>query len=229
MSAAHVFDLGQLRVILESAEPRSCYEIPILDGSALQWCETLPKLNLRAFDREVWICVKKHRTEIDGKFVEISPGQSCYRSDWNCHVEFGSKLRESKYYSLNWVDLEESREQYIREIAPARTFAFRAEIEALKKMGLGLGGSLDNALVIDGDRVINPGGYRVESELATHKLLDAIGDFALLGRPIIAQFDLFKAGHQLHLQALKEAVEAKAIVPAILSSRGEILAQSEDL
>ena len=86
------------------------------------------------------------------------------------------------------------------EIAFARTFGFLRDVEALKNAGLALGGSLDNAVVLDEARVMNPTGLRYENELVRHKVLDAIGDFALSPIPVLGDVTLVKAGHELHAE-----------------------------
>ena len=87
---------------------------------------------------------------------------------------------------------------YVREIARARTFGFTQEVEALRSRGLGRGGSLDNAIVVDDFRVLNADGLRFEDEFVKHKALDAVGDLYMLGRPIIAAFYGHKSGHALN-------------------------------
>lgn len=92
---------------------------------------------------------------------------------------------------------------YRREIARARTFGFLAEVEALRAKGLARGGSLDNAIVIDGTRILNEGGLRYGDEFVRHKVLDAIGDLYLIGAPLVGRFDGLRAGHALTLRLLK--------------------------
>ena len=85
-----------------------------------------------------------------------------------------------------------------RELSAARTFGFVHEVEALRAMGLARGGSMDNAIVIDGDEILNPDGLRMENEFVRHKALDAIGDLYVLGAPIIGRFEARYAGHALN-------------------------------
>ena len=92
---------------------------------------------------------------------------------------------------------------YLKEIATARTFALRSEIEALRAAGLALGGSLDNAILVDDDGVKTTGGLRFPNEFVRHKILDMLGDLACLGRPLLAHVIAVRAGHALHLQLVE--------------------------
>ena len=90
-----------------------------------------------------------------------------------------------------------------QELAGARTFAMMAEVEQMQAAGLALGGSLDNAIVVDNDHILNPGGLRMEAEFARHKLLDAVGDLALAGAALHGVFTAYRSGHALNNQLLR--------------------------
>ncbi len=94
--------------------------------------------------------------------------------------------------------LDLSRDNFIEGISPCRTFALMKEVSLLRERGLSMGGSLDNALVVDGMRVLAKGGLRFSDEFVRHKILDLIGDLSLLGRPLAAHVIAFKAGHSMH-------------------------------
>ena len=101
------------------------------------------------------------------------------------------------------------------ELANCRTFGFLQEVEALRAIGLARGGSMENAIVIDGDRILNPEGLRRPDEFVRHKVLDALGDLYLLGSSLIAEFSGFKCGHKLNnllLRAMLEAPDSYAAV-----------------
>jgi UDP-3-O-[3-hydroxymyristoyl] N-acetylglucosamine deacetylase len=106
------------------------------------------------------------------------------------------------------IDLAVDADSFRREIAPARTFGFLHEVEALRKMGLARGGSMDNCLVIDGDTLVNPEGLRFPDEFVRHKVLDALGDLYLLGAPLIARFESVRGGHEMN-NALARALIAR--------------------
>jgi UDP-3-O-[3-hydroxymyristoyl] N-acetylglucosamine deacetylase len=94
-------------------------------------------------------------------------------------------------------------ESYVREIARARTFGFMQDVEMLRGLGLARGGSLENAIVMDEYRILNPDGLRYENEFVRHKILDAIGDLYLVGRPLLASYAAHKSGHGLNNQLLR--------------------------
>jgi len=102
--------------------------------------------------------------------------------------------------TANFAEVDFSRHSYVREIARARTFGFVNEVEALRAMGLARGGSLDNAIVLDEYRVLNHDGLRYDDEFVKHKILDAIGDLYLIGKPLIARYVACKSGHALNNQ-----------------------------
>ena len=91
-----------------------------------------------------------------------------------------------------------------QEIMACRTFGFAHEVEALRKAGLARGGSLENAVVIDGDQILNPGGLRMEREFVKHKALDAIGDLYVLGAPLLGRYEGVKAGHHINNLLVRE-------------------------
>ncbi|HWS12970.1 MAG TPA: UDP-3-O-acyl-N-acetylglucosamine deacetylase, partial [Rhodocyclaceae bacterium] len=99
------------------------------------------------------------------------------------------------------VDFAEN--SYVRDVARARTFGFSQEVEMLQEAGLALGGSLDNAIVMDEYRMLNPDGLRLSDEFVKHKLLDAVGDLYLLGHPLLAAFSAHKSGHALNNKLLR--------------------------
>jgi UDP-3-O-[3-hydroxymyristoyl] N-acetylglucosamine deacetylase len=106
------------------------------------------------------------------------------------HPVFGSENRH--------VVIDFAEHSYVREVARARTFGFMQDLEAMRAAGLGLGGSLQNAIVLDDTKVLNTEGLRYENEFVRHKLLDAIGDLYLLGHPLIGQYSAAKTGHALN-------------------------------
>lgn len=102
--------------------------------------------------------------------------------------------------TANFAEIDFATHSYVREIARARTFGFVNEVEALRSAGLARGGSLDNAIVMDEYRVLNSDGLRYEDEFVKHKILDAIGDLYLIGKPLVARYVACKSGHALNNQ-----------------------------
>ena len=107
------------------------------------------------------------------------------------------------------VTVDFSTTSYIKEVSRARTFGFMQDVETLRSQGLALGGSLDNAVVVDEYRVLNTDGLRYEDEFVKHKVLDAIGDLYLLGHPLIGAFSGHKSGHALNNRLLRRLMEDK--------------------
>jgi UDP-3-O-[3-hydroxymyristoyl] N-acetylglucosamine deacetylase len=102
------------------------------------------------------------------------------------------------------VEFDLSVGNYARDIARARTFGFTRDVESLRAKGLGLGGGLDNAIVMDDYKVLNSGGLRYDDEFVKHKILDAMGDLYCLGKPLLAAYSAFRSGHALNNLLLRE-------------------------
>jgi UDP-3-O-[3-hydroxymyristoyl] N-acetylglucosamine deacetylase len=174
------------------------FEIPIMDGSALPFVNMLKEVGTHLQGKTKKLLVIKKPVSVkegDGSAVLLPAPEFkiTYEIDFK-HVAIG---RQS--YSLNFSD-----EKYEKEICAARTFGFLREVEYLQAKGLGLGGSLENVIILDDEKVINKGGLRMHDEFVKHKILDAIGDLFLLGMPIIGHFIAYKSGHRLNNILLKE-------------------------
>jgi UDP-3-O-[3-hydroxymyristoyl] N-acetylglucosamine deacetylase len=171
-------------------------EVPIMDGSAAPFVRAIDRAGMQrqSVPRRVLV-IKKTVTFKEGdKEVILSPADGQY---FGFEIEFASPVIGRQKY------LHEMKEaSYRREIADARTFGFLHEVEALRKMGLARGGSLDNAIVIDGDNVMNPDGLRFKNEFVRHKILDSIGDLYLAGAQMIGHYHGVKAGHALNNKIL---------------------------
>ncbi|MCZ2152829.1 MAG: UDP-3-O-acyl-N-acetylglucosamine deacetylase, partial [Bryobacterales bacterium] len=151
-------------------------EVPILDGSGLPFVRMIEEAGLRSSRRlrKYLRIVRPVSVEDKGKKITILPAHALRV---NCEVYFDHPL-----VSREVLDLEITREGYAREIAPARTFGFSHELDAMRQMGLIRGASLENAVCFTETSVMNDGGLRFPDEPCRHKVLDLIGDFALLGR-----------------------------------------------
>lgn len=172
-------------------------EIPILDGSAKPFVELIRRAGVEA-QREMkrFIVIRREVQVVDGtKEARIAPGAGFKIS---CSIDFDHPLIPSTPYCY-----EHSERSFARDIAPARTFGFLKDVEALRSRGLARGGSLDNAVVIDDYRVMNPEGLRFPDEFVRHKILDAIGDFSLFGMPVIGRVQLKRPGHDLNTQLVR--------------------------
>ncbi len=184
--------LGIDNAIIEINGP----EVPIMDGSAIQFLE---KINIVGLARQAAprraLRIKKTVSCKDGdKETFLSPADEAY---FGMEIDFATPLIGCQKYTHA---LTESH--YRSDIAPARTFGFLQEVEHLKKIGLARGGSLENAIVIDGDKVLNPEGLRFRNEFVRHKILDAIGDIYLAGARLIGHYHGVRAGHAMNNKIL---------------------------
>jgi len=177
-------------------------EAPVMDGSSAPFLRLFDRVGLRQQNApRRYIEIVESIVVIDGdRRAAFSPAD---RFEMRFEIDFDSDAigRQS-------VELVMDEAGFRRELADARTFGFVGEVEALRKAGLALGGSMDNVVVIDGDRVLNPEGLRRPDEFVRHKALDALGDLYLLGGPVIGRFEGVKSGHEMN-NALVRAVLAR--------------------
>ena len=174
------------------------YEMPIMDGSAGPFTSLIKEAGIiEQLDPRCFFVIKEPiELKKDEKFVGIYPS-STYKI--TCTIEYDHPLIERQSYSIDVSD-----EVFEREISRARTFGFLHEVEDLKRYGLARGGSLDNAVVIDKRDIINEDGLRYPDEFVRHKILDCIGDFSLLGMPLLGHVVLNRSGHAFNHAFLKE-------------------------
>lgn len=167
-------------------------ETPIMDGSAQPFIDILDQVGLlqqEASRRFIEIVERVDVREGD-KWASLSPA-----ADFQVAFEL---QYASAAIGAQRIDLAVTEQSFRSELAAARTFGFVHEVEALKAKGLAKGASLDNAVGLEGDRVVNPEGLRMEREFVRHKALDAVGDLYTLGAPLIGRFESVKGGHALN-------------------------------
>jgi UDP-3-O-[3-hydroxymyristoyl] N-acetylglucosamine deacetylase len=168
-------------------------EVPIMDGSSEPFVQILDRAGRRkqeAARRYIEILAPVVVEEEGGKLASLSPSD---RFEVAFEIAF-----DSKAIGRQRVDLTIDEESFRAELSDCRTFGFVRDVEALRAIGLARGGSMENAVVIDGDRVLNPEGLRRPDEFVRHKALDAVGDLYVLGAPIIGRFEGVLAGHGLN-------------------------------
>ena len=187
--------LGIDNVIVELSNS----ELPIMDGSAGTFVFLLQSAGIvEQAAAKKFIRIKKTVEVRDGdKWVRFDPFNG-YKLNFT--INFTHPVFANTKQNVT-VDLGEH--SYIKEVSRARTFGFMQDVEYMRSQGLALGGNLDNAIVMDEYRVINPDGLRFEDEFVKHKVLDAIGDLYLLGHPLIGAFSGFKSGHALNNALLR--------------------------
>jgi len=179
------------------------YELPIMDGSAAPFTKLIFSAGIQTQPGpKCFFVVKKPILVEEGnKSVAVYPATN-YRI--TCSIEFPHPLIGSQS-----CDLEISPHSFAEEISGARTFGFFHEIEYMKKMGLARGGTLENAVVIGKDQVMNADGLRFPDEFVRHKVLDCIGDFSLIGLPILGHVVAHRSGHAFNHVFLKEFFKRK--------------------
>jgi len=186
MSALRGCNVDNARIELDGAE------VPVMDGSAMPFVEMIESAGVEKQDapRLALRILKEVKVEKDGKTVTLSPADGAVFGgaiEYD-HPNIGHQRFETRLLNGNFK----------HDIAQARTFGFLHEVEWMRSQGLALGGSLDNAIVLDQTGVMNPDGLHFTDEFIRHKLLDAIGDLYLAGAPIMGAYDGFKGGHEMN-------------------------------
>ena len=198
MSAINAYGIDNIRIIVDANE------IPVMDGSSASFCMLLDEAGVRELDANKKALIIKRVVEIreGDKLVRLSPSKS---PKFDYTIKFSHPLIGTQHHVFEF-----SKKAYLKEISRARTFGFLKDVQALRSMGLALGGSLENAVVIDENKILNPEGLRFENEFVRHKILDAIGDLALVGAPILGDYTAFAGSHDLnHKLTLAVLADAK--------------------
>jgi UDP-3-O-[3-hydroxymyristoyl] N-acetylglucosamine deacetylase len=177
-------------------------EVPIFDGSAVPYLALIKDAGIaeQHIPRD-FLKVSRPLEVRDGEaFIKVSPAeqlQITYTIDYP-HPLLGRQTSRWRF----------TKTSFEAEIAGARTFGFLKDLDQLQAMGLARGGSLANAIVFDEDHLLNHGGFRFGDECVRHKILDLMGDLALVGRPVLAHFEAYKAGHTLHNRLVRQLLAA---------------------
>ncbi len=198
---AALYGLGIDNAVIEVEGP----EIPILDGSAAPIVEKLLEAGIIEQSRPRPYIQLKEPFIIEDSGVKVA-GLPYDGFKITYKINFRHPL-----FSDQKIEIEITPEIFRKEIAPARTFGFLKHVEYLKANNLALGGSLDCAVVLDDEKVINPEGLRFEDEFVRHKVLDLVGDTSLLGYPISAHIIAEKAGHSSHVKFIKALLESTSV------------------
>lgn len=179
-------------------------ELPILDGSAQPWVEAIDRVGIETQDapRKILEMIEAVEIRQGERWVRLRPGSGF---EIRATIEF-----DHPSVSQQELNIELSPEVYRRELAWARTFGFWSDIEGLRRMGLIRGGSLDNAVVFGPDGVMNPEGLRAPDEPIRHKVLDMVGDLALIGYPIRGIFEASRPGHALTRALVAEILQRES-------------------
>lgn len=200
---ASLASLSVDNVIVEVNGP----ELPVFDGSAAEWVRMIIEAGLveqNASKRALKV-TRPFKFSIGDKSIEVRPAS---RFSVEAHIDFGGAIGRHCFYYV------ESDKAFTAEISRSRTFCMLKDVEMMHSQGLALGGSLDNAVVVGDDGILNPEGLRYDDEFVRHKILDFIGDLAMAGAPVIGQFVLHKPGHELNRRFLAEALAQPGLIEA---------------
>src|SRR3954463_898008 len=192
-------------------------EVPIMDGSAAPFVLLLQQAGIAEQPAAKRFLRVLRRVEVkDGdKWARFEPYEG-YRLSFS--IDFKHPVIDRSTQSVT-IDFAET--SYLKEIARARTFGFMHDVENLRENGLALGGGLDNAVVLDEYRVLNAEGLRFADEFIRHKLLDAVGDLYLLGRPLLGAFSAHKSGHALNNRLLRALLADATALETVRFERAE--------
>ena len=203
LSAVYAYGIDNLKIIVDADE------VPVMDGSSASFCMLLDEAGIKELDIPKKVMkIKKEIIIQDGeKYVKLSPSPDL---KYDFTIKFSHPVINQQEYSLEFT-----KKNYKNEISKARTFGFLHEVQYLRSKGLALGGSLDNAIVLDDKKVLNPEGLRFSDEFVRHKILDAIGDMCLIGMNFIGNYEAMAGSHdlnhQLTLKLLKDAQNYEVI------------------
>ena len=196
LSAVYAYGIDNLRIIVDADE------VPVMDGSSASFCMLLDEAGLKELDIPKKIMrIKKDIEVMEGeKYVRLSPSPDL---KYDFTIKFPHPVINKQEYVLKFT-----KESYKKEISRARTFGFLHEVQYLRSKGLALGGSLENAIVLDDKKILNPEGLRFTDEFVRHKILDAIGDMSLIGMNFIGNYEALAGSHDLNhkltLELLKD-------------------------
>jgi UDP-3-O-[3-hydroxymyristoyl] N-acetylglucosamine deacetylase len=188
LSAVYAYGIDNLRVVVNENE------MPAMDGSAISFCLLFDEAGIVEQDAPKKVIRVKKAVEVrdEEKFVRLTPHHS---AEFDFRVKFDHPVIGEQNHTFLF-----STENFINEIARARTFGFAKDIQYLQSQNLALGASLQNAIGLDDHKVLNPEGLRFENEFARHKILDAMGDMMVSGHNILGKYESFAGSHNLNYQ-----------------------------
>ena len=198
LSAIYAYGIDNLRIILDNDE------VPILDGSSSGFCMLLDEVGIKEQTKsKKVICIRKDvEVKVDNKYVKLSPSNHII---YDFSIDF-----EHPAIGIQQFKFDYSIDEYKENISRARTFGFLHEVQYLRSIGLAQGGSLDNAIVLDDQKILNPEGLRYDDEFVRHKVLDAIGDMSLLGYTMVGVYNAHAGSHHLNHLLTKKLLEDPA-------------------
>ncbi|WP_323841664.1 MULTISPECIES: UDP-3-O-acyl-N-acetylglucosamine deacetylase [unclassified Moraxella] len=182
-------------------------EIPIMDGSAAPFLDLIYKAGIQEQNapKKFLKILKPVRVTDGDKWAELTPYDDGFLMDFEIDFDHDAIKATDQKASLDF-----NTANFVHEISCARTFGFLKDLECLRERNLALGGSLDNAVVLDETSILNEGGLRYPNEFVRHKILDAVGDLFIIGCPILAHFSAYKSGHALNNMLIRAVLADKS-------------------
>ncbi len=198
LSAIYAYGIDNLRIVLDNDE------IPILDGSSSGYCMLIDEVGIKELDapKKALRVKREVSVEVGNKIVKLKPSNHII---YDFSINFDHPVIGEQHFRFDY-----SIEDYKENISRARTFGFLHEVQYLRSIGLALGGSLENAIVLDDQKILNPDGLRYDDEFVRHKILDAIGDMCLLGYTMIGEYQAIAGSHHLNHLLTKKLLEDPA-------------------
>ena len=199
LSAVYAYGIDNLRIIIDNDE------VPVLDGSSSGYCMLIEEAGIKELDKSKKVMKIKKDIEVttpEGKKVALKVSN---RIVYDFEINF-----EHPSIGIQNFHFDYSIAEYKEKISRARTFGFLHEVQYLRSKGLALGGSMENAIVLDKNKILNPEGLRYDDEFVRHKILDAIGDMALLGYTLVGEYDAIAGSHHLNHLLTKKVMEDTA-------------------
>lgn len=196
LSAVYAYGIDNLRVVIDNDE------VPVLDGSSAGYCMLIEEAGIKELEKSKKAIKIRQDVKIetdDGKKVSLKPSNHII---YDFSINFEHPVIGEQNFRFDY-----SIEEYKENISKARTFGFLHEVQYLRSIGLAQGGSLENAIVLDQSKVLNPEGLRYPDEFVRHKILDAIGDMALLGYTLVGEYDAHAGSHHLNHLLTKKVYE----------------------
>ncbi len=191
----------------------NCEEVPIMDGSAKEFLKTLRNTKITTLsEKRKYLKISKNFELVDGRRkISIEPNNNSLEVDFQLDYE-NQLIGKQK----NIVDFQKDD---LKDVSVSRTFCLFEDIERIKKAGLAKGGSLDNAIVVKDNEILNEGGLRNEKEFVNHKILDLAGDFLLSGYRVIGRIKCVQGGHELTNMFLRKLFKDNSILSSVKNSR----------